>query len=77
LSFSNFLFQFFAGKVIKELKKYLERVVAQGSITVDMLAKIEQKLLSEFNLKYFTLLQQGSFLEFLLRNEDFKKVVMC
>ena len=60
--------------MIKELKKYLERVVAQGSITLEMLTKIEQKLLSDFNLKYFTLLQQGSFLEFLLGNDDFKKV---
>jgi hypothetical protein len=64
----------FAGSVIKELKKYLERVISQSSISLDMLSKIEQKLLSEFSLKYFDMLQQGSFLEFLLKNNDIKKV---
>ena len=64
----------FAGDVIKEVKKYLERVIAQGSITLEMLSKIEQKLLTNFSLKNFGLLQQGTFLEFLLRNEHFKKV---
>ena len=65
----------YIGEVNSSIRKYLDRCILHGSLTLDMLAKIESKLLTDFNLKHFGLLYSTGFLDFMLSNEEIKKVV--
>ena len=56
------------------VKKYLERCMMHGAVTMEHLARMENKLLEEFNFPTFHSLGQGHFLDFLTKREEIKQV---
>ena len=60
--------------VVAAIQKYLDRVLLHGPITLDKLMQIEHKLIADYQLQYFSTLDHGTFLEFVLNQPDIKKV---
>ena len=61
-------------EVVSAIQKYLDRVLLHGPITLDKLMQIEHKLIADYQLQYFSTLDNGTFLEFILNQPDIKKV---
>jgi len=59
---------------VSSIQKYLDRVVLHGPVTLDKLMQIENKLNDDFQLRHFSALDHGNFLEFILSRPDIKKV---
>jgi len=60
--------------VVMATQKYLDRVILHGPITLDKLMQIENKLNSDYQLDHFSVLDNGTFLDFILSQPDIKKV---
>ena len=60
--------------IVNLVKKYLERCIMHGALNLDNLARIENKLLEDFDFSNFYELGQGNFLDFLLRCDEVKRV---
>lgn len=54
--------------LIEKMKRYLERCLAQGSLTLSHLERVEEKLLEEFGFPTFVAMGFGRFLNFLLHD---------
>jgi len=62
--------------VVSAIHKYLDRVTLHGPVTLDKLMQIEHKLMSDFQFAHFAMLDNGTFLEFILSQPDVKKVTL-
>ena len=63
-----------AALVVSAIHKYLDRVILHGPVTLDKLMQIETKVISDYELPHFSVLEHGTFLEFILKQPDIKKV---
>ncbi|XP_067652769.1 uncharacterized protein [Haliotis asinina] len=61
--------------VLENLKKYIERCLAQGSLSLAHLDRIEEKLLEEFAYPDFRMMGFGRFLHFLLTDPIAKSML--
>ena len=64
-----------AEKVVTQIRKYLERCLTHGALSLSNLARVEEKLLEDFTLTYFSDLGRGGFLQFLLDTSNIKQVL--
>ena len=60
--------------MVSAIHKYLDRVMLHGAVTLDKLMQIETKIISEYELPHFSVLDHGTFLEFILKQPDIRKV---
>ena len=51
--------------------------MTHGALNLGHLARIENKLIEEFNFPSFHSMGQGHFLDFLLNCDEIKKVINC
>lgn len=61
--------------VVSAIHKYLERVLLHGPVTLDKLEQVEAKINSDLHIPHFSILNHGTFLEFILNQPDIRKVV--
>ena len=62
------------GEVEAEILKYLERCLQAGSLTLEMLYRIEDKVINEISVESFSELGHGSFLQLLTTEHRIKAV---
>ena len=61
--------------LIESVKNYIERRLNAGSLSLNHLDRIEEKLLEEFGFADFRLMGYGRFLQFLITESKTKQVL--
>ncbi|XP_074643214.1 uncharacterized protein LOC141900295 isoform X2 [Tubulanus polymorphus] len=61
-------------KLLESFTRYLSRCTSQGTLSLTMLSKVEEKLCEDFNRGQFSLMGYGSFLQFLHSQPDAKRI---
>ncbi|GAB1610178.1 protein NO VEIN-like [Argonauta hians] len=61
--------------VLQSVKKYLEKYIGSGSLTLNHFNKIEERLLEDFNMTTFSQMGYGRFLSFIHDNTSIKKIL--
>ena len=60
--------------LLQLIRKYVERCLVHGGLSIANLARIENKLLEEFDFPHFHSLGHGTFMDLMAQNPEMKKV---
>ena len=67
---------FYTDSLLESFKKYVERCLNVGALSLSHLDRIEEKLLEDFGFDVFHAMGYGRFLEFILREAKQVSITM-